>query len=61
MYNFASTLLHNYNVFHQYSELISFLSSSSTKKLKTSKYSRYETIHFLFEAFFNIMENKRDI
>lgn len=34
---------------------------SSTKKLKVSEYSCFETIRFLFEEFFNIIKNKRDI
>ena len=32
-----------------------------TKKMRASEYSPFETIQLLFETFFNILNNKRDI
>ena len=32
-----------------------------TKKIRASEHSPFETIQLLFETFFNILNNKRDI
>ena len=35
--------------------------SVPTKKMRAPDYSPFETIQLLFETFFNILNNKRDI